>query len=682
MTSLCRLSSLAAAGLLMAQTAVADTTYRHSVIFAGEAGGQQITKVHDNGSLSVQYSYRDNGRGPTLREEIRLAPDGTFNSYRVTGTSTFGASVDERFARTGSRVEWRSASDRGSLVSPASSMYVPVECSRQVIGLIARALLKAPGGTLSALPAGALKIEKLADATLTEGDRNQRVTLHAISGLSIAPEFVWLTADQDQRFFAYSRLGRIRVIEQGWEAHGAELDELQKNAELALLERLNQQLSHRLAEPVLIRNVRVFDSEHATLGPSADVYISRGKIAAIYENGSKAQEAGTVIEGDGGTLLPGLFDMHNHESSWNGLLQIAGGVTTSRDMGNDNAILAELIARIDAGRVVGPNIVPLGFIEGESPFSSRAGFLAKDLQGVKDAVDWYAQRGFRQIKIYNSFRPEWVEPAAAYAHAHGLRVGGHVPAFMRAEEAVRAGYDEINHINQVLLNFFVGPQDDTRTLSRFYLVADHAHTLDLNSARVRDFITLLKSRGTIIDPTVAIFEPLFTQRSGAANPAYASIASHVPVGLQREWRTNSMNVSDRNAARYRASFERLVEFVGKLHREGIPLVAGTDDIAGFTLHRELELYVQAGIPPVDALRIATWNGARYTGRLDSTGAIAAGKAADLILVDGDPTANISDLRRVRLTMKAGVAYLPSEVYAALGVTRFTDPPAIHSAVQR
>jgi imidazolonepropionase-like amidohydrolase len=122
----------------------------------------------------------------------------------------------------------------------------------------------------------------------------------------------------------------------------------------------------------------------------------------------------------------------------------------------------------------------------------------------------------------------------------------------------------------------------------------------------------------------------------------------------------------------------MVEFVGIMHREGIPLVAGTDAMPGFALHRELELYVRAGIPPAEALRIATWNGAKYTRTLDRTGSIVPGKLADLILVDGDPTTDISAVRKISLVMKGGVAYYPSEIHEAMGIKPFAKPvkPAV------
>jgi hypothetical protein len=302
--------------------------------------------------------------------------------------------------------------------------------------------------------------------------------------------------------------------------------------------------------------------------------------------------------------------------------------------------------------------------------------VIKSVDEGKQAIDWYRQRGRRQIKLYNSIRPEWVEPLAAYAHTQGMRVSGHVPAFMRAEDAVRAGYDEIQHINQVMLNFLVKPGDDTRTLLRFYLVGDNASQIDLDSGEAKAFFELLRAHDTVIDTTLATFEPLLTQRQGDPNPSFRTVASHVPPALQRAWLTNSLDVNPGNAARFRNSYAKLLELTRRLYSAGVPLVAGTDQLAGFTLHRELELFVEAGLSAPQALQIATRNGAKYTQLTDQLGAVDVGKLADLILVDGDPTLDIAKIRDVSLVMKEGVVYYPAEVYEALGITRFRSPPRV------
>jgi hypothetical protein len=232
---------------------------------------------------------------------------------------------------------------------------------------------------------------------------------------------------------------------------------------------------------------------------------------------------------------------------------------------------AQLMARIEAGELVGPRIVPCGFIEGQSPFSARNGKVVDSLQAAQDAVDWYAQRGYRQIKIYNSFHPDWARPIAAHAHERGLRVSGHVPAFMKAQQVIEAGYDEIQHINQVLLNFLVDDKTDTRTLERFYLPAEKVGDLDFDSKPVQDFIKLLVDHKTVIDPTLSAFD-FIRQRDGEVSQEFAAVADHVPPDVRRGFYSAYVKIpDDATAARYNKSYAKMIEFTGRMYRAGIPL---------------------------------------------------------------------------------------------------------------
>jgi hypothetical protein len=670
-----RLTCLLALGL--AFTANADTSVDYNVIFAGKKGGAQKTVIGEDGRLRVSYSYRDNGRGPDLEEEISLAPDGTFKSYRLRGKTTFGATLDERFQASRGRASWRLPSEQGSRELNGPAIYLPTNGSPEVSAIVVRATQKAPDGRLAALPGGELRSTRLKEARIGPAGQERAVALYAIFGTGLQPDFVWLDADAGMRLFASINVGGSHLVVAGFESTTPALERLQKDAETAYLRDIARKNAQPLASPVLIRNVRVFDTKTTALGEPADVYVHNGRIAAVYPAGSSAQAAATVIEGAGRALLPGLFDMHSHEDAWNSILQIAGGVTTSRDMGTlDNAYLAGLIADIGRGDAIGPHIEPAGYIEGDSPYSSRGNFVVKSVEEAQAAVDWYAQRGYRQVKLYNSIKPEWAAPIAAYAHSRGLRVSGHVPAFSRSERVVRDGYDELQHINQLMLNFVSDADTDSRTLARFNLVGERARTLDLDSRAVRDFIALLAERGIDIDATMATFEAMYTQEQGDMDPSLAAVADHMPFATQRAWRINSNDVSGGKLEVYRSSWKRMMEFLGRLHAAGVPLVAGTDSLAGFMLHRELELYVQAGIAAGEAIRIATENGARYAGVLADRGTIERGKRADLILVDGDPAKNISDIRRVSYVLKDGVGYAPADLYGSFGVRPFTEPPEI------
>jgi hypothetical protein len=250
---------------------------------------------------------------------------------------------------------------------------------------------------------------------------------------------------------------------------------------------------------------------------------------------------------------------------------------------------------------------------------------------------------------------------------------------MRAQDAIDQGYDEIQHINQVLLNFLVTPTTDTRTLERFYLPAARLFDFDFDAPAVRDFVALLARKQIVIDPTLITLE-FFQQRDGELAPSYMPVVAHMPPDIQRVFHQGQMDIpDDATAARYKASFTRMLEFVGRLYRAGVPLVAGTDTWAGFSLHSELALYVRAGLTPAQALQVATWNGARYTRTSADLGSIAVGKLADLVLVDGDPTRDIADLRKVALVVTQGRLIVPAEVHRALGVKPFVqDPPALHA----
>jgi hypothetical protein len=422
----------------------------------------------------------------------------------------------------------------------------------------------------------------------------------------------------------------------------------------------------------VVRNARVFDSETATLGAPSDVYVLRGKVTAVLPAGSPMRGVDREIDAAGRVMLPGLFDMHGHVGRWGGGLNLAAGVTTVRDMGNDNATLQQVIDELADHQLLGPRVVPAGFLEGESPMSARNGFVVKELQQAKDAIDWYAEHGYPQLKVYNSFPKDILRDTVAYAHSRGMRVSGHIPVFLRAEDAVDAGFDEIQHINQVLLNFLVTPTTDTRTLERFYLPAEKVAAMDFDSKPVQDYIAKLRDRKVVIDPTLATFE-FIRQRDGETSVVVAAVADHLPPDVQRGRKVASMKIpDDATAARYDASYAKMIDFVGRLYRAGVPLVAGTDEIEGFALQTELELYVKAGLTPAQALQVATKNGALYTRTAHERGRIAPGMLADLVLVDGDPVKDIGDLRKVALVITQGRLVSPSGVYRALGIRPFVD----------
>ena len=526
--TLCLIPGLSVA---FAATALAAQTTRYlALVDGGKQAGQQVVTRADDGTTTVEFVFKDNGRGPELKETYTLADDGTYRTYAVQGTSTFGAQVDESFQRNGDQASWKSKSDAGQIKVSGVGLYAPLGGTPAGISVALGALAK-HDGKLPLLPNGTLSSTKLGEANVQRDGKTQTVQLLALTGQGFTPNFVWATSDAQPRLFAFIFPGYLQLIEEGWQANAAALETQQKAAEGKLLVDLRKKLGHRFAGTTVLRDVRVFDSEHASLGAATDVVIADGKIVSVGKADPKLKAA-RVVEGGGKVLMPGLFDMHGHVSRWDGGLNIAAGVTTVRDMGNDNATLQQMMGEIEDGTLMSPGVVPAGFIEGESQFSARNGFVIKNLDEAKKAVDWYSEHGYPQIKIYNSFPKAVLRDTVAYAHSKGMRVSGHVPAFMRAQDVVDQGFDEIQHINQLMLNFFVDDKTDTRTLQRFYLVADKTADLDFDSKPVQDFIATLAKKQIAIDPTLATFEFLH-QRDGELSPIVAGIEDHLPPDVQR-----------------------------------------------------------------------------------------------------------------------------------------------------
>jgi imidazolonepropionase-like amidohydrolase len=454
----------------------------------------------------------------------------------------------------------------------------------------------------------------------------------------------------------------------GWEDTNQQLYELQLKAEDARFASMARDLARRPAHAVAIRHVSVFDSEKATVREDQTVIIEGERIAAVGAAGSVAvPKDAEIIDGSGKMLLPGLFDMHSHSQDLNGPLNIASGVTSIRDMGSDIDELHHLQERWDQGSAIGPRVFKAGFIDGHSPFQAPVGLYADTVEEAVAAVNRYADLGYIQIKVYSSLKPELMPAIIKTAHERGLRVSGHIPNGMIASEFVAEGADEIQHINFIFLNFLAAQVKDSRTPERFTAVGANAAKLDLDSKPVADFIQLLKDHKTTVDVTLATFEGMFTGRPGVASPDFAPILSRLPAQVQREAYAGGLPASGANDQLYKDSYQAMLNMTKRLYDAGIPILAGTDALAGVMLHRELELEVRAGIPAPQALQIATFNAARLLKQEKELGSIVPGRRADLLLVEGNPARQISDIRRCRVVMKNGTIYESAALYRAMGM---------------
>jgi cytosine/adenosine deaminase-related metal-dependent hydrolase len=389
------------------------------------------------------------------------------------------------------------------------------------------------------------------------------------------------------------------------------------------------------------------------LGPDAEV---------------KAPADAEVIDARNGFLMPGLWDSHQHFYFVNGALDLANGVTSARDMANDPETFTPRLARFDDGSELGPRVLKAGIIDGTGEFANPTKMRAETAEEAIKYVDWYSDHGYVQAKIYSSVKPELVPIIADRAHARGLRVSGHVPAFMSARQFVENGADEIQHMNFIVLNFLFPEVKETRNRDRFIKVAERARDFTPDKPEVRDFINFLRQHHTVLDPTMVVFEGLFCGDPAAPPPGLEEVVPRFPPQVRRNMLSGALETPQDKEAAYRESFPAMLRLLKAMHDAGITIIPGTDSLAGYSFHRELELYVRAGIPAPVVLRMATLTPAEVMGVSKDRGAIAAGKFADMILIDGDPTKDISDLKKLTTVIKGGTIYNPVAIEKALGIT--------------
>ena len=639
-----------------------------------QAGTQTIERKTPL-TVHTQFDFKENGRGPSYQEVYRLDALGGFKDFSINGISEMGSIVKEQFHVKNGLASWHSNAENGSKAFIKGQVYIPMNSSWALNALLIEALKKRKTTTLALLPSGRLSLESIAKTTLKKGKLRKQVELLMQTGLGLSPQFFWASTGPRPRLFAVILPGYSLMVQQGWEEYLTELNQRQSDAEKKILKLKAQSLQKSIEGIVLIKNVKLFQSETGTISEPSNLYFNKDYILGIYPQEVMPLQASFEIDAKERVLLPGLFDMHTHINRWSAMYSIAAGVTNIRDMGNSNRELQEMIREVNAGDIISPRILAAGLIEGVSEYSSYDGILIETLEQAKHAIDWYKGNGYRHIKLYNSFPKEMVQATTDYAHSLGLSIGGHVPAFMTSKEAVEQGFNEINHINQLLLTFLVNAQTDTRTLDRFYLPAQKLADLDVDSKEVKDFINLLVQKKVVVDPTLTAFEFIHLQ-DGEMSKAYETIAHHMPPDIERSFKVGSMLIPDEATAQvYRKSYLKMIELTGLLYRSGVPLVAGTDALPGFSLHSELAIYVQAGLTPSEALKIATFDAAKIAGVDRELGAIKVGKLADMILIDGDPTLNIEDVRKVDLVISKGKYIFPNEVNESMGVKAFVSKPS-------
>ena len=633
------------------------------IFIQSNAAGTQTVERQADGAVRAEYSYNDRGRGDHIIATWKLDGAGVPIEYDGHGNDYMKAPIEEHFEIKNGRASWKNRSEQGEQVVAGEAFYLPMNGPPEFFGVLARALLKAPNHKLALLPAGEASIEQVQNVTLPS--EKGKLTEYRITGLGFSPQPIWLERNGTSAFVS----PWFSVVPDGAESSTQELLEAQQKTDAVWSERIARALAHAPRGDLLIRNARLFDPRDLRVTPGMSVVISGERIVRVAPDADvKPSASAEIIDAHDQFLMPGLWDNHQHFTDNDGALGLATGVTSARDMGNDTDTFLQRIARFDNGTELGPRVLKAGLIDGTGEFAGPTKMRADTAEQAIQDVDWYADHGYAQIKIYSSIKPELVPIIADHAHARGMRVSGHVPAFMSARQFVEGGADEIQHLNFIVLNFLFPDVKETRNRDRFIKVAERASEFPPEKPEVREFINFLRERHTVLDPTINVFEALFCGDPSAVTPGLEEIVPRFPPQVRRAMRSGALEVPPDKQAAYHEAFPAMLRLLKAIYDAGVTIIPGTDALTGYTLHHELELYVQAGIAPAEVLRMATWTPALVMGVDKDRGVIAPGKLADMILVDGDPTKNIGDINNIATVIKGGKVYDPVAIEKALGIT--------------
>ncbi|MBC7904455.1 MAG: amidohydrolase family protein [Gemmatimonadaceae bacterium] len=638
-----------------------DTT-EYFLISNGEKKGFVKLWKNADASLTQWYQFNDRGRGDSIRVNFREDAESVVTYMSASGVDYFKNPVTEEFSLTDGKAKWKNISENEEKAVSGKAFYSGLKAEA---GNIFRAM-HANGERINLLPYGEAVQKVLQEHSVGKGAAAKKILLLEVKGFGLTPYYAWV--DKDYHDFATVSDWRSLILK-GYEEFIPELLTIKKKHEAEFFNGLGVSLPEALPAYLLIQDVSIFDAEKAITLTHKDILVHNGNVEKIAPANTLKQPGARLMDGKNKTVVPGLWDMHTHMGEGEeGLLHIAAGVTHIRDMGNGESLL-KLSKSINDGVVIGPRVeIISGFIDGAGPMAAPTGKQINNVEEGIAAIREFAAKGYQQIKLYSSIKPEWVKPLAAEAHKNKMRVCGHIPAFMTASTAIAAGYDEVTHLNMFALNFF-GDTVDTRIPLRFSIPAAKTAGLDLNGADMKKFIAQMKAGNIAIDPTLMVFESLFTARDNVLSPAISPFIDHFPMQMQRQFRSGGggLPVPENMDTTFKNSFEAFKKITKMLFDNGIRILPGTDGMAGFDLRRELELYTESGIPAAKVLQMATWGAAQYTGKSNVSGKIVNGTKADFFIVEGNPAENIKDLRKTRVIVTNGKLYDAAKLYSSLSI---------------
>jgi imidazolonepropionase-like amidohydrolase len=436
------------------------------------------------------------------------------------------------------------------------------------------------------------------------------------------------------------------------------------------------------AKRLAITHVAVVDTISGKIKPDQTVVIASGKITHIVPSSEFRLDTGTrIIDANGKFLIPGLWDMHVHiagisaDPKWSKdvilPLLTAMGVTGVRDMGGDLIVLQEWRREIENGKLVGPHIVAGGPMLVSGGKKTPEQIPIKDAEEAREAVRSLKRQGADFIKIIDLPSREAFFAVADEAKRQNLPFVGHVPPVVTASEASDAGMRSIEHV--VYSNLEMDCSAKEEELRAAERAARATHEEGTSAKLLQEAMTSydpqkaaalwerFRRNGTWLVPTLVSIEALSRHNAAPETQANDPRLAYVPDSLRKEWdpRTPGNKFSEGEQRWWAQQYINDGKMTAAMHKGGVALLAGSDSLdryvfPGFALHRELELLTEAGMTPLEVLRAATGDAAKFLGRDGEFGVVANGARADLVLLNENPLKNIANTTKISAVIRDGV----------------------------
>lgn len=603
-----------------------------------------IVRHADSTRLQSGFKFNDRGQDVPLQSILTWSNTGQPLHFKIEGKTSRISVINSEVWINGDsaliRVNDKKRKTRVPKTYFTISGYSPVAVQMQLVQYWKQ---NHKPRSLEVYPAGNLNIRLDGYDTLRQIGEKKILERYLIHGLIWGNEIVW--TDQAGKLIALftndAEGDKFEAIDQAYVAH---LPALIGRAASYGMANLQAGQVQKDGPVIALVNGTIIDVASGKTIPQATVVIQNGKILkAGSSKNIKIPRKAKVIDLAGKSILPGLWDMHAHfqQVEW-GPAYLAAGITTVRDCGNEFDFINAVKQAIDQGRGVGPDIFKAGIIDGDGPMSLGIVRVNNENE-AKAVVRKYKDAGFAQIKIYSSVKPEMIKAIAAEAHALGMPVTGHVPQGVGLLEAIKLGQNQVNHFPYVYRA----------------MVTNREQKLVMTDTLPQKVLRALKDNSIVVDPTLGIYEWILRPLDQPLD-AFEPGVNNITEDLKEIFRNMGMPAEE--AAQRKSFLEHGKAIVLAMTRAGIPIVAGTDMIVpGYSLYRELELYNQAGLTPLETLQTATITPARVMKVDKETGSVAEGKNADLIIVDGNPLNRISDIRKITLVIRKGKTYNPIEL---------------------